>query len=251
MKYGFMPGCSLASTSPENVQHIINYLQDLYPDLAIIEACCGKPMKMIGETEKFENHFANLAEMVRDAEIDDLLLACQNCLKVMTEEKKFKVDSLWVKMAEWGLPEEYHNKAKDSDVVFSIQDSCSARDRTDVQRAVRQIMKFLVYKVARNRLSLRNTLCCGFGGMCGVSNAQLSHEVARKRVQTFKTDYVVSYCSSCTLAMSIGGARSWHLLDLIFGPVVHLGDQPKPNDLGNTLKAWQNRYRTKKIIQKA
>ena len=69
MKYGFMPGCSLASSSPENVQHVIDYLQNLYPDLAIIEACCGKPMKMIGETEKFENHFNNLAEMVKEAEI--------------------------------------------------------------------------------------------------------------------------------------------------------------------------------------
>lgn len=248
MKYGFMPGCSLSSTSPENVKHVIQYLRHFYPDLAVIEACCGKPMKMIGETKKYEHHFNSLAQTINDAGIDDLLLACQNCLKVMTEEHKFKVDSLWVKMAEWGLPEECRNKAKDSEVVFSIQDSCSARDRSDVQRAVRIILRELGYKVARNRLSLRNTLCCGFGGMCGVSNANLSHEVARKRVQTFSTDYVVSYCSSCTLAMAIGGARSWHLLDLIFGPVVNVGDVPKSNDLGNTLKAWRNRYRTKRII---
>ncbi|MCH4170749.1 MAG: (Fe-S)-binding protein [Lactobacillus sp.] len=251
MKYGFMAGCSLSSASPKNVANIIAYLKHYYPDLAVIQACCGKPRRMIGQEAAFQKQFASLTDMVHEAGIDELLVACQGCLKTMTDQNQFKMGSLWVKMAELGLPKAYLNKAKDSQVVFSIQDSCPTKDRTDIHEAVRYLIHSLGYATKETRLSGKNTLCCGMGGMCGVSNPPLAKTAATKRVHDFKTDYIVTYCASCTAAMILGGGRSWHLLDLIFGDVVQLGDTCPDTALHHPLTAWANRYRSKQIVAKA
>lgn len=251
MTYGFMAGCSLSSSKPQRVGDAINYLQQFYPNLAVIQACCGRPTRMIGQEEKFQERFGNLTQMVKGAGVDELIVACQGCLRTMRDEDRFMTSSLWVKMAELGLPTQCLNKAKDSEVVFSIQDSCPTSQMTEIHEAVVYLLKQLGYGVAKSRLSGQNTLCCGMGGMCGVSNPNLSHDVAQQRVQSFKTDYIVTYCASCAFAMGVGGGKAWHLLDLIFGDVVQLGDTPTPSALGNPVKAWANRYQTKRVIQKS
>lgn len=249
--YGFMAGCALSSSNPQRIKDTIAYLKPYYPDLVEIQSCCGRPTRMIGREDVFQQKFGHLTDLVNGAGIDNLIVACQGCLKTMRDEDRFKTTSLWVKMAELGLPEACLNKAKDSDVTFSIQDSCPTREMTEIHEAVRFLLKSLGYDVAKSRLSGKNTFCCGMGGMCGVSNQTLSHEVAHQRVTSFKTDYIATYCATCTFAMGVGGGLAWHLLDLIFGPVVNLGDQPAKHPLGNPVKSWSNRYKSKRIIQKA
>ncbi|WP_159722561.1 (Fe-S)-binding protein [Enterococcus sp. CSURQ0835] len=250
MRYGFMAGCSLSSTSPERVGQVIADLKKIYPELAVIQACCGKPTKMIGEQAAFKRRFGQLTDKVEAAEIDELIVACQGCIKVMREENQFKTSSLWVKLAEMGLPKEFVGKAQASDVIFSIQDSCPTKDMPEIHEAVRYLLKELGYEVKKSRLTGKNTMCCGMGGMCGVSNPPLAKEIAQKRVHDFKTDHIVTYCASCTSAMQLGGGQAWHLLDLIYGPVVDSTTTCAPHPLRKPLKAWANRYQTKRIIEK-
>lgn len=251
MKYGFMAGCSLSSSNPQQVGQIIEYLKKYYPDLAVIQGCCGKPTRMIGQEQLFQERFSKLTEQVQQAEIGELIVACQGCIKTMTIQNQFPTSSLWVRMAELGLPQELIGKAKDSDVVFSVQDSCPTKEITEIHQAVRYILDQLGYQVAKNRLSGKNTLCCGMGGMCGVSNPTLAKDFAEKRVEDFKTDHIVTYCASCTSAMILGGGQAWHLLDLIFGEVIHKADTSPAHPLDNPLRAWKNRYQSKKIVTKA
>lgn len=250
MSYGFMAGCALSSTSPEQVKQIIAYLKQFYPDLAVIQACCGKPTKMIGEQAAFQRRFGQLTEKVESAEIDELIVACQGCIKTMRDENQFKTSSLWVKMAELGLPKEAVGKGKDSDVVFSIHDSCPTKDMPEIHEAVRYLLAELGYEVKKNRLSGKNTMCCGMGGMCGVSNPPLAKAMAEKRVHDFKTDQIVTYCASCTSAMLLGSGQAWHLLDLIYGPVIYQTTKCPAHPLSRPLKAWANRYQTKRIVEK-
>lgn len=250
MKYGFMAGCSLSSSNPERIKDIVTYLKQFYPDMAFIQGCCGKPTRMIGQEAKFQERFGELTKMVKKAGVDNLIVACQGCIRTMTDMGQFPTTSLWVKLAEIGLPENCISKAKNSDVVFSIQDSCATSNVPEIHQAVRYLLAQLGYQVVSSRLSGENTLCCGMGGMCGVANANLSQAVAQQRVASFKSDYIVTYCASCAFAMEVGGGKAWHLLDLIFGPVVHLGDVPSKHALGNPVRAWTNRYKSKKIIEK-
>ncbi|MDU6577839.1 MAG: (Fe-S)-binding protein, partial [Enterococcus raffinosus] len=228
-----------------------DYLKGFYPDLAVIQGCCGKPTRMIGQEQLFQERFGQLTEQVCQAEIDDLIVACQGCIKTMTIQNQFPTSSLWVKMAELGLPQEVIGKANESDVVFSVQDSCPTKEVTEIHQAVRFLLEQLGYQVASNHLSGKNTLCCGMGGMCGVSNPDLAKDFAEKRVQDFKTDHIVTYCASCTSAMILGGGQAWHLLDLIFGDVIHQSDKSERHPLANPLLAWKNRYQSKKIVTKA
>lgn len=250
MKYGFMAGCSLSSTSPQRVADIIDYLKNFYPDLATIQGCCGKPTKMIGQQALFEKRFRSLTEMVAEAEIDELIVACQGCIRVMSDENQFRTSSFWVKLAELGLPAELKGKAKDSDAILSIHDSCPTKEMTEIHQAIRFILEELGYQVKKNRLSGKNTMCCGMGGMCGVSNPPMAKEIASKRVTDFKTNQIVTYCASCTSAMILGGGNAWHLLDLIFGPVIQKQDETTDHPLQHSLKAWGNRYKSKKIVMK-
>ncbi|MBP1042191.1 (Fe-S)-binding protein [Vagococcus sp. BWB3-3] len=250
MRYGFMAGCSLSSSSPKRISQIIAYLKGYYPDLALIQACCGKPTKYIGDEDRFRQRFQQLVETVQSCEVEELIVACQGCLATMNHEAQFSANSLWVLMAELGLPEELKGKAQDSDVVFSIQDSCPTKDLTEIHDAIRFLLSELGYQVAKNRLSGKNTLCCGMGGMCGVTNPTLAKDQATKRVQEFKTTQIVTYCASCTSAMILGGGQAWHLLDLIFGDVVYQTDKSQTDPLSQPLSAWLNRYRSKKVIQK-
>lgn len=251
MTYGFMAGCALSSSSPKQVARMIDYLKDYYPDLAVIQGCCGKPTRMIGQEQLFQERFCRLTEQVHHAGIDELIVACQGCIKTMTIQNQFPTSSLWVKMAELGLPKDAINKGKDSDIVFSIQDSCPTKEVTEIHQAVRFLLEQLGYQVKQNRLSGKNTLCCGMGGMCGVSNPALAKNCAEKRVEDFKTDHIVTYCASCTSAMILGGGNAWHLLDLIFGEVIHKEDKTTSHPLDNPVQAWKNRYQSKKIVTNA
>lgn len=51
--------------------------------------------------------------------------------------------------------------------------------------------------------------------------------------------------------MILGGGQAWHLLDLIFGDVIHQSDKSERHPLANPLLAWKNRYQSKKIVTKA
>lgn len=251
MKYGFMAGCALSSSSPEQVKNSIEYLKKFYPNLVVIQGCCGKPTRMIGQEILFQERFSQLTGQIRQADIDELIVACQGCIKTMTIQNQFPTVSLWVKMVECGLPKEVIGKAAESDVVFSVQDSCPTKEVTEIHQAVRSILEQLGYQVAKSRLSGKNTLCCGMGGMCGVTNPSLAKEFAEKRVEDFGTKHIVTYCASCTSAMVLGGGQAWHLLDLIFGPVIYEQDKSEAHPLANPLKAWKNRYQSKKIVTRS
>ena len=136
----FMPGCSLASYNPYNVEHTVKYLKSKFPDLSVIQKCCGKPTKAIGQAEMFNERFASLVEDIVFCEADEGIVACQSCMKTLAENDAYTTVSLWELFPKIGLPEELIGKAKDSDVVFSVHDSCSVRDCTGIHDGVRWIL---------------------------------------------------------------------------------------------------------------
>lgn len=249
MRHGFMAGCSLSAYCPEYVGKTVSYLKQFYPELSIIQQCCGKPLYYIGEQQKFEKQYHKLLDTIDDCAVDELIVACQGCLSMLRQSEHVKSTSLWPVLAKIGLPAAAIGKAKDSDMVFTIQDSCPTRNETDIHQAVIKILQDLGYQVKLAKLSGKNTLCCGMGGMCGVANPKLARAAMVHRVATLPTKNIVTYCASCRSAMMNGGGQSWHLLDLIWGPVVMQGDRCTENVLNSTFTSWKNRYRTKRILE--
>ncbi len=248
---GFMAGCSLSSYSPIEVGKTVTYLKTVYEDISIIQKCCGKPTMLIGEVDNFNKRYENLIEDFRQCEIDEIIVACQNCYKIFKNSQEFKTVSLWELLPKIGLPKDMVGKAKDSDVVFSIHDSCPTRDCSEIHDGIRWILTELGYEFIDTKKSRNKTRCCGAGGMVGVVNPELATKVMERRVSDFNSKYVVTYCASCRQSMSIGGAKSWHILDLIFGPVVYKGATPPDDVLSKPIEAWKNRYKAKGEIKKA
>ena len=249
-RYGYMPGCSLPSYNPEASTKTIAYLNEVLPKFSVIQKCCGKPTKAVGQYDLFKERFAGLQNDMDEVGIEEMIVACQSCKLTFNEASKTPTQSLWSVFPHIGLPEELRGKAKNSDVVFTIHDACSTRNDSELQDGVRWILEELGYKVIESKYSRANTRCCGFGGMVVPANPEVAKKVMERRVETLDSEYVVVYCSACRSSVLKGGAKSWHILDLIWGPVVMQGDNAPEDVLASPVKSWLNRYKSKAGINK-
>lgn len=247
----FMPGCSLPSYTPDGIAKTVAYLQTVFPELGAVQKCCGKPTAALGQTERFKERFGALQKDFDAVEAEEVIVACQSCFGMITKNATGqKPVSLWSLLPKIGLPPEVVGKAKDSDVTFTIHDSCSTRHETELQEGIRWILNELGYKTVEPEHTKGEARCCGFGGMVVPANPDLATRVIQRRVDEFETDHVVVYCAACRASMMGVGAKSWHILDLLWGPVVMRGDEPPANVLASPVKSWMNRYRSKAALNR-
>lgn len=245
----FMPGCSLPSYAPEHVASITKHLKSVYPTLGAVQKCCGKPTAAIGQYDLFKERYGKLQHDFDTLNADEVIVACQSCYGMIKKANGHQTPrSLWSLLPEIGLPEDIIGKAKHSDVVFTIHDSCSTRYEAELQAGIRWILNELGYQTTEPEYTKENTRCCGFGGMVVPANPDVANRVIQRRVSEFKTDHVVVYCAACRASMLGVNVKAWHILDLMFGPVVMQHDAPPANVLANPLKAWFNRYQSKKKL---
>lgn len=246
---GFMPGCALSSYAPENVEQTLAYLKSVFPTISAIQMCCGKPTKAVGQADLFAERFGMLRNHIQECEINEMIVACQSCMKTLSECSDFKTTSLWELFPKIGLPPHLVGKAKGSDVVFSVHDSCSVRGYHGIHDGIRWIMTELGYQIAEPERTRDDTRCCGFGGMIVPVNPDVAKRVMARRLEDFPTKHIVTYCAACRQSMQMVGGKPWHILDLIWGPVVTSTSPPPEDVLSSPVKAWKNRYKTKSKIK--
>ena len=247
----FLPGCALSSYTPEAVAATVRHLKNIFPDLSVVQKCCGKPTKAVGQAELFAQRFADLVRDIKDCEADEIIVACQSCMKTLAECGEFTVTSLWELFPRIGLPPELVGKAKKSDVIFSIHDSCSVREYTGLHDGIRWILRELGYQYVEPEKTRGTTRCCGFGGMVVPANPDVAKRVMKRRVGDFPTDKIVAYCAACRQSMLQGGGQAWHILDLVWGDTVMKNTPPPQNVLASPIRAWSNRYKSKRLIKAA
>ncbi|MCL1994329.1 MAG: (Fe-S)-binding protein [Spirochaetes bacterium] len=249
----FLPGCALPSYNPKNVEAVVKHLRNIYPDLSVVQKCCGKPTQAVGQAALFEERFQSLVDDIKYCEADEVIVACQSCMKTLKKSHDYKTTSLWELLPQIGLPKELVGKAAKSDAVISVHDSCSVRDYKGIHDGIRWILTELGYKWTEpaGGYTKEKARCCGFGGMVGPANPKVAARVMKRRVEDFTTPQIAVYCAACRSSMLQGGGKAWHILDLVFGDVVYANSLPPENVLANPLKAWGNRYKSKKLIKSA
>lgn len=249
VRYGFMSGCSLSSYNSEAVAKTVQYLGSVFPQFAAILKCCGKPTRDLGEMELFHENFNGFLQDIEELHIDEMIFACPNCKATFDKESQFKSYLLWEVLATIGIPEELKGKGKESDIVFTIHDSCSARYDTAAQDGIRWLLDELGYQYVESECAKENTKCCGYGGMVNTVNPELTRKVMQRRVETLEQLPVVTYCATCRSALSQAEVKSWHILDLLWGPVVYSGSEAREDVLSIPDKVWSNRQKTRKALQ--
>lgn len=240
----FFPGCALMANSPQLVEKTYNYLRQIIPGIGIYIKCCGKPTLFMGKEGKFKEYFGILEREFRDKGVEKIITGCQNCFMTIGQNSKgLEVVSLWQVLASLGIPKERVGTCKDIDIDFTLHDPCPTRDVNIIHDSIRQILNELGLDFQEMKFNRNRTLCCGSGGMVGLTEPSIAKDHTNRRANEAKTDYIITYCQECVESMRRGGKKSYHILDLLFNEDFK---NMKQENKG-TMEKWLNRYRGKNI----
>lgn len=246
----FMPGCSLASYSDKIVVDTFKYLKNQIEDISIIYECCAKPTMIMGDTEKFKKYYSKLEEVLSSNDIDEVIVACPNCYKVVKENSPdVKVRYIWSIINESGLPIELEGYYANLEQRFTLHDPCPTRYNCDVHDDVREILNSLGLKIDEFKNNRENTECCGSGGMTRVTSNEISIEQTKKRAEETENDTVISYCESCCESMMLAGKSTLHVLDFMFNEDVK-NKKIFSQENSSTVGKWMTRRKGIKKIKK-
>ncbi|MGG5460695.1 (Fe-S)-binding protein [Clostridium sp. B9] len=243
VKRVFMPGCSLSGYDNEIIFKVKEYLDEKLGDTEIVLKCCGKPSKDIGDIELFNNNISSIEEYLESKNVDEVIVACENCYKTFSESfKNIKVITLWEVMSNEGVPARCLGAYSDLEEEFALHDPCPIKKEPQIHEAVRNILNDLDIKIVEFKKNKSNTECCGSGGMVGVTNKELWEKQKNKRANSTECNNIISYCESCVNTFKSSGKNVLHLLDLIFNEDVLIGKRLNQKEV-STMNQWVNRIK--------
>ena len=240
--YAFFPGCQMAAIHPEHVKSTYEYLRTrLKGGTGLMLRCCGAPAGWAARQDLFEEAMAGLSDDWGRLGKPVMVLACPTCLQTLRRRvPEMEMVTLWQVLAR--SPEGVGRKGKGG--RLAIHDPCTARHEPEMQNAVRELLARMGCAIEELPLSRERTECCGFGGLMSAANPPLARDVARRRADQSRTDYV-TYCAMCRNALAGSGKRVTHILDLFFS-----GSSPDPaaiTAVGYSERS-ENRLRLKRAL---
>ncbi|MFW6147075.1 MAG: FAD-binding and (Fe-S)-binding domain-containing protein [Thermodesulfobacteriota bacterium] len=177
-----------------------------YTLLGTEEVCCGFPLHLMGDVQKFEENAKNLIERIKATGAKELVTPCAGCYKTF---RKF-----YPEVGDLGL-EVYHSVhymqrliedkkihlGGDLNKKITYHDPCDLGRTFHVFEEPREILKAIpdidFVEMTRNQLKAR---CCGGGGSVIALDPELAAEMAAIRVRDAMevgAEVIVSGCSSC------------------------------------------------------
>lgn len=209
--YMFFPGCQLGASAPETVKKTYEYLcQTLDGGVAFMQACCGVMAQWAGDSELYQETRTMIREAWESIGRPNVITSCPTCRKTLADLFDDAVTDIWGVLLETGLPE------IDRPIPLTIHDACGARDMEETREAVRIILEELGCEVHEPYYTGDQSPCCGYGGLVQFSNADMAQTMTRFAIQDVD-ETRLTYCMGCRDRFSREGARSIHLLELLFG----------------------------------
>lgn len=222
-KYVFFPGCQAGAVAPETVYSAYLDLKERLPGgVSIMLGCCGAVAKWSGRTELWKEEKEFLSEELHKLSDPIVIAACPTCKKTLSEFYGGEIIGVWDVLNDLGLPggaEKFEGRAL-------MRDACGARGDAGTQMAVRKIAGSLGAKIVEGEMSLDKAACCGYGGLVSYTNPQLSDEFAADCVKNDPDAVYLSYCMACRDRLARQGAKSVHILELVYG-----APAPEPGDI--------------------
>lgn len=193
IKTYFNPGCALSIYKPEIENKMVKFLNENYGEVKLHKICC--------------HHDPQL-------EAGSLIInVCAGC------DRRFR--SLYEGVATISLWEVLDglNTFQYPDyngLELSVHDPCPVREKPQVHRAVRNLLKKMNINVVETKFSGTRSICCGddFYPKLAVEKV---HQKMKKRADSMPCKEVCVYCVSCIKSMYIGGKAPRHLIDLLLG----------------------------------
>lgn len=199
MQYIYAPGCALMAYKPELAARLKEYVEGRYGSTDTILTCCfDKPSVPDGTM---------------------VLTPCPTCAERYAKDSGCPSRCLLNDLADddsLALPDY-------GGIEMSIQDTCAARKQPDVLESVRRLMQRMNIRLVEPQFTGRRARCCGqvYYGKTDIEKVEAG---MRRRAAEMPCADVVTYCSSCTMSMTVGGRRPRFILDLIFGSGTDMGE---------------------------
>ena len=169
------------------------------------EWCCGFPMLGAGLRDMFETFMEHNLEAVRKKKAEKVIFACPSCYQMWREfyPREFEIyhasQFLMDLMARGGVP------LQDLDLTVTYHDPCDlgrgARVFDEPRQLIRSIPGVTFVELPRNR---ENCQCCGGGGNLEMIDADLSGEIAGRKIEEVLSTgagAVVTSCQQCVRTM--------------------------------------------------
>lgn len=243
----FLPGCSLSSYDKSIVLKSYEYLKEYYDDVSITFNCCGKPTLSMGDIDKFSSYYSNLDKIIKKNNINEIIVACPNCYSTISKNNKdIKVISIYEIISKIGIPNQLKQYYKNIDMA--IHDSCSVRKEVNIHSSIRCILDDLGINIIEFKNNRESTVCCGAGGMVGVTNREIALKQMKSRGYETECDNIVCYCESCCESLLNSGKNVLHILDLLFNEDIISNKKYTQSKIG-TLDKWKIRYKSVGIIK--
>ena len=198
----FNPGCALSIYKPEMENKLLGFLNQNYTTTAIHNICCKHAPKV-----------------EQGAVIINVCAGCDRRFRSLYEG--VSTISLWEVL-----------DSLDSFVypnyqgyTMSLHDPCPIREKPQVHRAVRSLLKKMNIEIIETKFSGSRSICCG-DDFYPKHHLGKVHKAMKKRAGSMPCEDVCVYCVSCIKSMHIGGKTPRYLVDLL----MHQGTDPQTYD---------------------
>jgi len=206
----FFAGCVYTFQQSERLKKIYQSLIKLGVSLNYLgenESCCGTLLSTTGYLEKFHEIASKNVNMLNKLQIDQIITPCPGCYKILKKQYK-KIDPQFSPnilhyveflsdLLEKGKVK-FKNKIK---MKVTWHDPCDLGRHMKIIEQPRKILSNIpgitLLEMEHNRYEAK---CCGSGGGMLSSNADLSIEIASKRLEAAEAtgaEALVTMCPTC------------------------------------------------------
>jgi glycolate oxidase len=202
-------GCVSSYLDMRIVPSLLKIMDAAHVDYTLLgteEMCCGFPLRLMGDQEKFKQIARNLMNRIGETGAKELVTPCAGCYKTFAkyypelEETGVRlyhsIHYLRALIKERRLPlkEIAYNK-------ITYHDPCDLGRTFQIFEEPREILMAIpnadLIEMSKNRLLAR---CCGGGGSVMALNPELAADLAAARVRDaveVGAEIIVSGCSTC------------------------------------------------------
>ena len=170
------------------------------------EWCCGFPLLGAGLMDMFEQFKNHNIEVIREKGAKEIVFACPSCYQMWREyyPREFKLThaSQFLK----NLIKEKQMPLKELPLMVTYHDPCDlgrgARVFDEPREIIQAIPGVNFIELPHNR---ENCLCCGGGGNLEMTDAKLSSDIAKTKIDEVLStgaDVVITSCQQCVRTMA-------------------------------------------------
>jgi len=195
----------LAQKIPIALAEILDVSEVDFTLLGEEEWCCGFPMLGAGLKEMFHEFRDHNLQAVKEKHAKKVIFACPSCYQMWREHYPRDVDIAHASQFLMELVKEGKIPFQELPMTVTYHDPCdlgrSARVFEEPRAIIRSIPSVKFVELPLNR---ENCQCCGGGGNLEMIDANLSSEIAKRKIEEVLStgaQAVVTSCQQCVRTM--------------------------------------------------